>query len=132
MQCTRLETFRQSRVVVTGGAVVVVVAVAVTYSPVTANCARRLRGSTQGDDVGPMNLFIVHSGSTSRCSRHRGLRKSTCFGRCSASHGGNTPPDEGFVTAPGKLSACDGAPGKGAAGGSKSLLVRSRISLTNP
>ena len=71
MQCTRLETFRQSRVVIIVGAVVVVVAVAVTYSPVTANCARRLRGSTQGDDVGPMNIFVVHSGSTSRCSRHR-------------------------------------------------------------
>ena len=45
--------------------------------------------------------------------------------------GGDAPPDKGLLVAPGKVSAEDGAPGEGAAGVSKSLLVRSQISSTN-
>ena len=41
--------------------------------------------------------------------------------------GGDAPPDEGPPSAPGKIFDGDAAPGKGAAGVSKFLLVRSRI-----
>ena len=45
--------------------------------------------------------------------------------------GGDAPPDKGSLTAPGKGSAGDIAAGEGAAGASKSHLVRSRIWSTN-
>ena len=80
MERTRLETFRQSRVVVNVDVVVVVVVVFVeAYSPVTGNLARQLRGSTPRDDVGPINL-IAYSGPRSCCSQHGGRRRSRCFG----------------------------------------------------
>ena len=45
--------------------------------------------------------------------------------------GGDAPPDKGSLTTPGKGSAGDAAPGEGAAGVSKFLLVRSPIWSTN-
>ena len=60
VQRTRLETFRQSRVVVIVDVVVVVVVVFVgAYAPVTGNRVRQLRGSTPRDDVGPINSFVA-------------------------------------------------------------------------
>ena len=60
VQGTRLEAFRQSRVVV----VVVVVVVVEAYSFITGNRVRQLRGRMSHDDVGPMNPVVEQSGPT--------------------------------------------------------------------
>ena len=127
MQSTRLEKLRQSLVVV-----VVVVVVVGAYFPVTGNHARRLRGSTPHGDVGLRNPVVAHTGPPSCCSQHRDRRKSPVSDDAPPSHGGDAPPDKGSATAPGKGSAGDKAPGEGAAGVSKYLLVRSRIWSTKP
>ena len=70
-QRTRLETFRQIRLVVVVAVVVVIVVVVVgAYSSVTGNRTRRLRRSTPCDDVGPMDPVVAHSDPPSCCSRH--------------------------------------------------------------
>ena len=46
--------------------------------------------------------------------------------------GGGAAPDEDLSAAPGKGSAGDVAPGEGATSVRKSLLMRSRVWLTNP
>ena len=109
MQRTRLETFRQSRVIVIVDAVVVVVG---AYSPVTGNRARQLRGSTPRDDVGPMNLAVAYSGPRSCCSQHGGRRESRCFRRRSPTQlGVDAPPDKGVDALPDK--GVDASPDKG-------------------
>ena len=61
-QCTRLETFRQGRVVVAVDVVVVIVVVFVgACSPVTVNRARQPHDSTPREDVGPMNPVAANS-----------------------------------------------------------------------
>ena len=65
MQRTRLETFRQSRVVVVVDVVVVIAVVVGAYSPVTGSRARQLRGSTPRYEVGPINPVVAHSGPPS-------------------------------------------------------------------
>ena len=72
VQCTRLKTFRQSRVVVVVDVVVVGVVVLGAYSPVTGNRARQLRGSTPRDDVGPISPVFAHSRPPYSSSRHGG------------------------------------------------------------
>ena len=79
VQRTRLEMFRQSRVVV------VVVVVVGTYSPVKGNHPRQPRGSTPRDEVGPMNPVVAHSGPPSCCNRYGGRCQSLCFLRRSPS-----------------------------------------------
>ena len=132
MQRTRLETFRQSRVVdIVVVVVVVVVFFSGAYSPVTDNRASQLYGITPRDVVGLVNPVVAHSGPLFCCSRHGGRRRSRCVGQGSSSIRGDAPPEKESLTSPGKGSAGDAAPGEGTAGVSKSLLVRSRIWSTN-
>ena len=129
MRRARLETFRQSRVVVVD--VVVVVVFVRAYSPVTGNRARQLRRSTPRDDVGPMNPVVAHSGPLLAVAGTGAGEGLAISGDALPPLDGDVPPDKGSLTAPGKGSAGDAAPGEGAAEVCKSLLVRSRIWSTN-
>ena len=115
MQRTRLETFRQSRVVVIVDVVAVVVVIFIgAYSLVTGNRARQLRGSTPRDDVGPINPVVAYSGSRSCCSRHEGRQRSRCFGRRFTPLGVDDPFDKGVDSSPDQDSRT--SPGKDSAG----------------
>ena len=103
VQRTRLETFRQSRVVVTVDVVVVVVIVFVgAYSPVTGNHARQLRGSTPRDDVGPMNPVVMYSGTRSCCSWDGAGEGRAVSGDALSPLGVNDLPDKGVDALPDK------------------------------
>ena len=125
VQRTRLETFRQSRVVV---AVVIVVG---AYSPETDNRASRLlarRVVTLGRETILLDIVVPLLAVTGTGDG----QSSPIWGSASPPLGGDAPLDEGSPLAPGKGSAGDAAPGEGAAGVSTSLLVRSRNWSTNP
>ena len=119
-------------VVVVDFVIVVVVAdvtvVAVgTYSPVTGNRARKLRGRTPRDDVGPMNPVVAHISPLFAVAGMGAGESLPVSGDALPPVGGDAPPDKGSLTAPGNSSAGDASPGEGVAGVSKSLLVRSWI-----
>ena len=120
MQRTRLETFRQSRVVVIVDVVVVVVVIFDgVYSPVTGYRARQLRGSTPRDDAGPMNPIVTYSAPSSCCSRHGDGEGRAVSGDALTplsvdalpDKGVDTPPDKGVDTPPDK--GVDTPPDKG-------------------
>ena len=119
MQRTRLETFRQSRVVVIVDVVVVVVVIFDGYSPVTDYRARQLRGSTPRDDAGPMNPIVTYSAPSSCCSRHGDGEGRAVSGDALTplsvdalpDKGVDAPPDEGVDTPPDK--GVDTPPDKG-------------------
>ena len=127
MQRTRLETFRQSRVVVVDDVVVVIAVVVWAYSPITGSRVRQLRGSTPRYDAGPMNPVVALAAPLLDVADMRAGESP--FNSCDAppSLDGDAPPDKGSLIAPGQGSAGDTAPGEGAVGVSKSHLVRSRI-----
>ena len=107
MKRTRLETFRQSRVLV----VVVVVG---AYSPITGNRARQLRGSTPCDDVGPMNPVAAHSGPPLLAGAGSGADESPAIlGDASPPLGGDALPAKGRCGSRQRCSGCEQAsPGK--------------------
>ena len=113
MQCTRLETLRQSRVVVVDAVVDVVIVFVGAYSLVTGNHARQLRGSTPRDGAGPITLLLriavpvlAVAGTGAGEGRAVSGDALTPLGvDAPPDKGVDAPPDKGSRTSPGKDSA---------------------------
>ena len=122
MQCTLLETYRQSRVVV----VVVVVAVG-AYFPVTGNHPIGFTVARRMTTLGRGSLLLRITLTFFAVASMDAAESPPVSGDAPPPLGGDAPPYKDPITAPDKDSARDAAPGKGATGVSKSLLVKSRI-----
>ena len=124
VQHTRLETFRQSRVVVV---VVVVVAVG-AYSPVTDNHARQLRGAARRVTTLDRWILLLRIAAPVLAVAGTGVDESPAvLGDAPPPLGSDALFDKGSLTALAKGSAGDAALSEDAAGVSTSLLARSRM-----